>query len=74
MVAVNICSRYVIEIALAESLDILPSLFKECYAYTFIYFNVIFLITKIILKNRNNITINRVSISANNIILEYICI
>lgn len=50
MMAVNICSRHVIETALAESRDILPSFFKEYCAYTFVYFNVIFLVIKVMFK------------------------
>ena len=50
MVAINICSRYVIETAWTESIDILPSLFKEYYAYIFIYSNVIFKLPKQYLK------------------------
>lgn len=46
MMIISTCSRHVIETALAENMDIL---FKGYYGYTFIYFNVIFLI-KIIFK------------------------
>lgn len=47
---INICSRHEIETTLAESLNILSSLFKDDYTYTFIYFNATFVIMKIILK------------------------
>lgn len=41
MMIISTCSRHVIETALAENINIL---FKGYYSYTFIYFNVIFLI------------------------------